>query len=101
MTPVLWSLVCAEGTCRFQGRIHRLAEFVLSFATTDSGCRDPVVALSADTSKRYSVPEATVTGVKTEDKTMANTEKAIPVQKEKGERKEGERSVVPVSPASL
>lgn len=67
----LWSSVCAEGTSMFQGHIHRLAEFVLSFATTDSGCRDSVVALSADASKRYYVPEATVTAVKTEDKTMA------------------------------
>lgn len=39
--------------------------------TTDSGCRDFVVALSADTFKRYYVSEATVTAVKTEDKTMA------------------------------
>lgn len=49
-----------------QGHIHSL-----SFATTDSGCRDSVVALSADASKRYDVPEAAVTAIKTEDKTMA------------------------------
>lgn len=65
LTPVLWSSVCAEGTSMFQGHIHRQAEFVLSFATTDCCC------FKRWRLKIYYVPEATVTAVKTEDKTMA------------------------------
>lgn len=72
-------------------RSHRLAEFVLSFATKDSGCRDSVVALSVDASKPYYVPEAAVTGVKTEDKTMAKGKTVKHRESNPGPEREGRK----------